>query len=384
MRKTLLIYTILAFSFVGYSQNTDKEYLLSEVNSSDDLEYEKYFYSDDMLLKATNILWEDGVQLKDSLWYDGSSNVIKVDKHQLLNGTWTHVYYLEYTYDENGNPLSRSNYNSFGGPTFSLGGTYNYIYDENKLVNWELYMNGTNLVESATIIYNEDERILEEVVQTSWSTGSMGNDWKINYEYNTDGTLSKALRSSWSGYSWNLLGGEYFFYDENQNCVKWEHKNGNTVTNKNEYTYNMEYTTDQLVLPYNPEVEEGSTSLVQMNNMPTLRSWHTQNDDGVLIYICDYIYTYEPIETMGTPGLDFIADKLHMYPNPSTDLITISNENSILLNIDILDNTGRVVLKESNLNKREVSLDISSLKTGVYYIRTLTPKGNVTEKLIVK
>ena len=113
MKKTLLICITAAFSVAGFAQNVDKEYSLAEVRSSDDLEYERYTYNSDLLLEATDILFEDGIEVKDSLSYDAAKNPIKLDRYQLLNGSWTHVSYIDYTYDANGNRLSRSNYNSF-------------------------------------------------------------------------------------------------------------------------------------------------------------------------------------------------------------------------------------------------------------------------------
>ena len=113
MKKTLLICITAAFSIAVFAQNVEKEYSLAEVRSSDDLEYERYTYNSDLLLEATDILFVDGIEVKDSLTYDAAKNLIKLDKHKFLNGTWTHVAYIEYTYDANGNRLSRSNYNSF-------------------------------------------------------------------------------------------------------------------------------------------------------------------------------------------------------------------------------------------------------------------------------
>ena len=79
MKRLLLICFSISLAAAGSSQNI-KEYSLSEVRSSDDLEYERYTYNSNLLLKATDILFEDGTKVIDSLRYDEFKNVVKLDR----------------------------------------------------------------------------------------------------------------------------------------------------------------------------------------------------------------------------------------------------------------------------------------------------------------
>ena len=384
MKLFLLLGLLISFTITGFSQNFkgDKLYALSEVYSSDDLEYEKYAYNADLLLHATNTLTENGDKLIDTLSYDAFNNIVKLDIYQHLNGTWTHVSYIDYTYDENGNRLTRSNYNSFGTPNFTLGGIYNYFYNEdNKLTNWELYMNGTDLMQLCTLTYNNNGQVVQEIGQDAFNSGNMEDSWKIDYQYNSDGTLKSTAQSFWSGY-WSVYGTELFYYDNNKNCIKWDHKDGNTVTDRKEYEYNMEYSADQLVMPLEPEFE--TKNLVAMNNMVTVQHWYTQDGVGSLVYVCDYIYDYDTLNYTGVSNQSLAATDLRVYPNPASDLITIAANNTIISNVDVIDNTGKVVLRKSHLNKEEVNLDLTILKSGIYYVRLATSKGMFTERLIVQ
>ncbi|QAA82057.1 T9SS type A sorting domain-containing protein [Aequorivita sp. H23M31] len=382
MKRTLLICLTGIFSVAGFSQNIQKEYSLAEVRSSDDLEYEIYSYNDNQLLKATHILMDNGTMVKDSLRYDASNNITKIDGYQLINGSWTHVSYIEYTYDANGNRLSRSNYNSFGGTTFTLGGIYNYEYENDRLVRWNLLMGGTTLFEKATLTYNTEGKVVEELAQDNWNSGSWENSWKIVYDYNPDSTLKSSHQFFWNGFSWDTPGGDWFYYDDNQNCIKWEYKSGTRVTNKNEYEYNLDYTVEQLVLPLNPEVKSEKKSMVEMNNMVTLQHWYTEDDQGNLSYICDYIYTYDYIGTASISNLSFEVDNFSVYPNPSTDFVTIFNRTNNIRTIDVIDASGKSALKVTKVNKKEMNLDISGLSTGIYYLRMSTSKGIITQKLV--
>lgn len=387
MKRILLVCISIAFSVAGFSQGIkqEKEFSLSEVRASDDLEYIKYTYNDDMLLQAKKVLTVDGIQFIDSLSYDEFNNISRLATYQLLDNKWTHVSYIDYTYDENGNRLTRTNYNSFGTPNFTIGGIYNYFYDEdNKLTNWELYIGGTDLIQVCTLTYNADGKVIQEIGQNvNW--GNYENSYKIDYQYNPDGTLNIISNAYWSASSWKDYTTDLFFYDEHKNCIRWDYKLGTRVADRNEYDYDMEYTFDQLVMPVEPDEYLDVASLVAMNNKVTLKHWYTTNDNtGELAYVCDYIYDYDIIDYTSVSNLGFNADNVRIFPNPASDLITIRGDNTIISNIDVVDNAGKVVLQESNLNKGETKLDVSSLKSGVYYIRALTSKGMATEKFIVQ
>jgi hypothetical protein len=385
MKNVLLITLLIACSTAGFSQGVkqDKLFALSEVRSSDDYEYEQYTYNEDMLLQATETLTVDGTKLIDSLWYDEFNNITKLDIHQRINNVWTYVSYIEYTYDANGNRLTRSNYNSFGTPNFTLGGVFNYFYnEENKLTNWELYMGGTDLMQICTLSYNDDGQVVLEIGQDAFYSGTMENSWKTEYLYNADGTLQSTEQSYWMGSYWEGSSADLFYYDNAMNCTKWEHIYGNTVADRKEYEYNMEHTIDQLVTPVTPEYD--TENLVARNNMVTTQHWYSQNDVGNLVYVCDYLYNYDTLTYTGIPSYAFHADNLRIYPNPASDLITIAAKNTIINNIDVVDNAGKVVLKKSHLNMKEVNLNLTPLKSGVYHVRLTTSRGILTEKLIVQ
>jgi hypothetical protein len=384
MKHFLLVGLLVVFAVTGFSQNVkgDKLFKLSEVYSSDFLEYEKYAYNEDLLLHATDMLTENGDKLIDTLSYDEFNNIVKLDIYQHLNGTWTYVSFIDYTYDENGNRLTRSNYNSFGTPNFTLGGVYHYFYNEdNQQTHWELYMGGTDLMQLCTLTYNDDGQVVQEIGQDAFM-GTMEDSWKIDYQYNSDGTLMSSAQSFWNGSSWTVSSTELFYYDDSKNCTTWEHKSGNTVTDRKEYEYNMAYTIDQLVTPVAPEFE--TKNLVAMNNMVTLQHWYAQDDAGNLVYVCDYIYNYDTLTATGITNHPFDAGNLRMYPNPTSDLITIAASNTIISNVDVIDNTGKVVIRKSHLNKEKVNLDLTTLKSGIYYVRLATSKGMFTERLIVQ
>ncbi|MGB2116693.1 MAG: T9SS type A sorting domain-containing protein, partial [Flavobacteriaceae bacterium] len=70
-----------------------------------------------------------------------------------------------------------------------------------------------------------------------------------------------------------------------------------------------------------------------------------------------------------------LKNAIKMYPNPSSDLITF---NSDISQLNILDVSGKLVLKKTNLTKLK-PVDIAELKNGIYIV---TIKNNTTSQSI--
>lgn len=71
-----------------------------------------------------------------------------------------------------------------------------------------------------------------------------------------------------------------------------------------------------------------------------------------------------------------------VYPNPSNDVVNISNStNAIISTIEMTDLNGRVV-KNVSLNATEGQVNISDLSTGVYMMNVSSDQGSITKKII--
>jgi hypothetical protein len=80
---------------------------------------------------------------------------------------------------------------------------------------------------------------------------------------------------------------------------------------------------------------------------------------------------------------DFTAEiETNMYPNPTDALVTVESA-SQLQNITIYDIQGRIVYTEKYTdNSLKSTIDVSTFVKGVYLVKLLTTKGQVTKKLI--
>jgi len=77
------------------------------------------------------------------------------------------------------------------------------------------------------------------------------------------------------------------------------------------------------------------------------------------------------------------ANNLHIYPNPSSGLVTISS-NQPIANIDVFDVTGKLVHSQQNNGKQtNTVLDLSVLSNGIYFINAQTENGGVGVSKVV-
>jgi len=83
------------------------------------------------------------------------------------------------------------------------------------------------------------------------------------------------------------------------------------------------------------------------------------------------------IETVNQNGIS-------TYPNPTSSFITIDNEQLTINEIEIMDITGKVVLKSSNdiTSKTSIRIDLSGFENGIYLISIQTENEVFTEMII--
>jgi len=81
-----------------------------------------------------------------------------------------------------------------------------------------------------------------------------------------------------------------------------------------------------------------------------------------------------------TTSSDFI--KVKISPNPTSDFITISSNETTVKNIQIFNIIGKKIDELSNINQN--TFNVSHLKTGLYLIKINTDKGSITKKILKK
>ncbi|MDI9257732.1 T9SS-dependent choice-of-anchor J family protein [Flavobacterium sedimenticola] len=77
------------------------------------------------------------------------------------------------------------------------------------------------------------------------------------------------------------------------------------------------------------------------------------------------------------------ARKFNTYPNPASNVVTVSNNYNILLtDVTVTDINGRVVKSMKVNNLAEVQVNVAELNAGVYFMNIDTDSGKVVKKFI--
>jgi hypothetical protein len=76
------------------------------------------------------------------------------------------------------------------------------------------------------------------------------------------------------------------------------------------------------------------------------------------------------------------TNKLTLYPNPTTGIITLSSDIPLeQVTLKIYNVFGQLVLEKNNLKSNQQVLDLSGLKKGIYFIRVDSDKESFLLKL---
>ena len=81
-------------------------------------------------------------------------------------------------------------------------------------------------------------------------------------------------------------------------------------------------------------------------------------------------------------GIEETNLNCNIYPNPVKDILYIETETEIE-EVMVYDVYGRVQnLRNSETQKLRNSIDISNLKSGIYFVKINTEKGNIVKRII--
>ncbi len=335
-------------------------------SSSDGYEMTDYSYENDKLIaiymETTGI---DSFRYYDSIRYNEAGQLVRIDGHQFLNGTWQHVNYIEYTYNEQGLRATRTNYNNLGG--WNLGGVYSYTYNEaGQITQSELIFAGG--VYSRTYYTYADGKLTSERWQQY--------DYEINnvidaqyFEYHYVGEkLDSVAEFAYSNGVPVYSGAQKYTYDAAGNCSEYQKRDAaGEVIERRIYDYGEELLSDTQ-MPWTPEINRPYT--YTNHNIYHTEHWWITDANGVLQYVCDYNYDYtEPV------GIEeAAAAAVACYPNPAADVITIDAPEGEP--VRVFDAMGRPVVSCISTGRMQVALPHS----GLYLVRV----GNVSYKVIRK
>ena len=77
------------------------------------------------------------------------------------------------------------------------------------------------------------------------------------------------------------------------------------------------------------------------------------------------------------------SEQIDIFPNPATDLVTITSSKNSITNIQLSDMYNNVVLRKSFNDSKNINFSVNNLMPGVYYCSIKTKNGVVVNKKVV-
>ena len=79
-----------------------------------------------------------------------------------------------------------------------------------------------------------------------------------------------------------------------------------------------------------------------------------------------------------------MEEAINIYPNPASNQLTIENTNSLIRSIRLYDLSGKTIQKVSNINQYQITIPLSEVQQGLYFISVTCDEGVLTKKVIVR
>lgn len=96
-------------------------------------------------------------------------------------------------------------------------------------------------------------------------------------------------------------------------------------------------------------------------------------------------YSFSAVNNTTVSTGSFLSQQFAMYPNPTTGIVNITNNENVLVSqVNVSDLNGRVVKTVKFENVSEAQVDISGLSAGMYIMNITTNQGTATKKVVKK
>lgn len=369
-RLSLLLMVFFAFTSFTQAQLLKTEDLYEEWNGVQWEYTTNSIYSYNFNLNEEEVYsytWDENQSFWDPfhrILYTYNANVQLIEQlNQSENGGWEDTGRYLYTYDGNGN-LATSVHQFKSGNMWVNANKLEYTYDGNgnqiQAISQVWDSNNSLWVNSSKGVYTYNNGILTEELYESWDDQiSMWlTDGKVLSTYDGSGLLVTKTSQLWENGGWRNQSKREYTYNNDGNLVKEEVSNWDTNNNAWILVGKIETIYNNDDLPY----------------QETAQSWVTNAWQNV----SRHTYTYDVPQSTEELG----AERLNVYPNPASDMITINLDENTQSTAMIYSADGRIVASHVFAGKVN-RVPLNQLPTGSYFLQ-LTQGGKVYSSSFVK
>lgn len=347
--------------------------------TSDNYWFNDFYYDWQNRLIAVHDSVRGDYSVTDSLSYNDMGQMVRLSGWQRFGTILKNVYYIDYTYDAEGNIASRTNYNFFDGE-WNLGGVYNYTYNaDHQMTRSELTMMNRIF---QRVVYNYENGLLDSEVwyDYDFETSELAPSEKIVYSYENGRKVRECDSLYVGNNSWEYNGLRTYSYDNDGNCTEYHYyDNTRGEAERSVYSFNQDLPMNTVLMPWNPEMVRPNPVCYQNVLACEREEWHQVDVDHVLQYVCDYLYYYEEINN-GISQLK--TESLQVSPNPATDNVVVDGLLDEWAQVQLVDVTGRLV-KTIMMNNVANTFSVQDLPAGCYLLRVCQQGTARVGKLVV-
>ena len=93
--------------------------------------------------------------------------------------------------------------------------------------------------------------------------------------------------------------------------------------------------------------------------------------------------TIFPLPFCSNAVIENAATSFTIFPNPSSNYITIATENNLIINtVEVYNILGQTVISKSNIFQVQTNLNVSNLNSGIYFVRVASENGISVRKFV--
>ena len=135
-------------------------------------------------------------------------------------------------------------------------------------------------------------------------------------------------------------------------------------------------TGDDCIIQVHNQFEEGYFNFMQWFQVIDISS----DNNGLTMYLSSILLGYAIFKDypLSINDVNF-ENTITVYPNPVSDQLFISSENTQIENIRVYSISGKQVLDDSNF---ENSLDVSGFSEGIYFLEIYSSEGKSVQKFV--
>ncbi len=342
-------------------------------------------------------------------FYDSLNQLNRFENYSWYSSTNTWQAYEQFRYQYNSNGLLSQKIQASG---FNINTTWedeyrrDYVYNSGAKIDTVFIYKYDSLISNWRFLnitvntYDSIGNIINSIGQLKDSLGNFYDVSRYFYKYNASNYLTlfsseyiSSITNKWVGW-WKYR----LYYDANNNVTShwgFDYDTTNqTWDSLRVYSADFEssLSNQDIIIPRHNHLFNGSMNLdefyplmKQSNNALKHYSIYTQ-DYFSGVYYQEYYYTFYYSAVDASISNQAIESQITIYPNPAKSIlnIEIQNLNNELGIIEIYDIQGRKFYSFSSSTNETIQIDVSQLKSGLYFIKYNSNQQTSISKFVIE